>query len=248
MKNALALAPVAEDKTTDQEAALRQCLPLVKSIARRIRASRGLTTPLEDLCAIGVTGVLQAVVRFDPRRGATFTTFAYYRIRGAILDSVRREASRNPTVAVRERPATSASTGAYLALPLDSRADNDNGRAVAGAPLQEATVFLADLSTVQLRSMDVGLAPDDQGVDPEGELDRKRLADRLRAAMSALPERERQVVELYYFGDHSFESIGEKLGMCKPWAFRLHARAVRRLREALGGEPETPVLGARKAG
>jgi len=259
MKNALAIVPVAEDKTTVQEAAVRQCLPLVKSIARRIRSSRGLTTPLEDLCAIGVTGVLQAVERFDSRRGVTFITFAYYRIRGAILDSLRREASRNPTVTVRERATGPISTSAYLALPLDRRAHNDNGRAdhrahndngraVAAEPPQETTVFLSDLPAVQLRAMDVGLGTDERGVDPEGELDRKRLADRLLAAMAALPERERQVVELYYFGDHSFESIGEKLGMCKPWAFRLHARAVLRLRKALGGGPECAALAVKKTG
>src|SRR5690606_34015644 len=63
--------------------------PLVRSIATRIRAELQLNVQLEDLIAYGYTGLLQARERFEPSRGVRFTTFAYYRVRGAIPDGVR---------------------------------------------------------------------------------------------------------------------------------------------------------------
>ena len=68
---------------------LDACLPLVKAVTARIRATRGAVASFEDLYAVGLDGLLDAAERFEPARGVAFATFAFYRVRGAILDSLR---------------------------------------------------------------------------------------------------------------------------------------------------------------
>lgn len=74
---------------------------------------------------------------------------------------------------------------------------------------------------------DIGALPDESASDPDEEIERQRLAARIATALSSLPDVERRVVELHYYDDLSFAEIGEKLGICKPWAFRLHKKALR---------------------
>jgi RNA polymerase sigma factor for flagellar operon FliA len=101
---------------------------------------------------------------------------------------------------------------------------------------------LRGLASIYLTSLD-GLheIPDDSLPHPDDELERSRLAERVRAAMATLPEIERRVVELYYYQDLSFSEIGVRLGICKPWAFRLHRKATRQLRELLSALDESAV-------
>jgi RNA polymerase sigma factor for flagellar operon FliA len=85
----LALATSTADSPEtppDRDELVRQALPLVKAIAERLRRRYTLTASFDELCAIGMTGLAVAVDRFDPSRGASFVTFAYHKIRGAILD------------------------------------------------------------------------------------------------------------------------------------------------------------------
>ena len=68
---------------------------------------------------------------------------------------------------------------------------------------------------------------------PDAAVDTARLSRRVREAMTALPDKERQLMELYYFGDKNLEEAGAQLGLSKSWACRLHARAVDMLRQAM---------------
>jgi RNA polymerase sigma factor for flagellar operon FliA len=229
MKNtsAAVLNPISQP--SPRKEVIERCLPLVKSIAARVRLASGLRAPFDDLYAAGVTGLLEAAERFDPSRGIAFTTFAYYRIRGAILDSQRNE-RRHPKA---------ASAAAVPLSPdvLELRiAANDN--AVA-RPEQEDTSTpswaFASTAPIQLVPFDVlDSMEDETAPHPDEEVERKWRSDRVRAALATLPDLERRVLELHYYEDESFAGISAQLGMCKPWAFRLHARALRMLRDALG--------------
>ena len=92
-------------------------------------------------------------------------------------------------------------------------------------------------SRVAARTAVVQLVPvediDESALARDEEVDRRRQAHRLRTALVALPSRERRILELHYFEGESFSGIGARLGICKPWAFRLHERALEKLREAL---------------
>jgi RNA polymerase sigma factor for flagellar operon FliA len=229
MNNTAALRHHNEPSTARNEV-IERSLPLVKSIAARLRQAHGLSASFDDLYALGVDGLLQAADRFDSTRGVAFTTFAYYRIRGAILDSLRRDPERARLGAPR------------AAVPAGSRASaqieaaNDNGRAGdASATSTESIAWLfAPPAAVQVTSLDeLGSLPDESALHPDEEIERHRVAERVTAALSALPETERRVVELHYYEELSFAEIGARLGICKPWAFRLHNKALKRLKEKL---------------
>jgi RNA polymerase sigma factor for flagellar operon FliA len=200
--------------------AIEQSLPLVRSIAARLKQAYGLTAPFEDLLGLGVDGLLQAAERFDPTRGVAFTTFAYYRIRGAILDSLRRDPDRG-------RLARTGPWPRALGEP-----ENDNGVPEREAALPDLT-GLVETAVVRLRDVE-GLA-DDQAAAVDEQIERRSVERRLATALGRLPEQERRIIELRYYEELSFAQIGERLGICKPWAFRLHARALRLLKRSLAG-------------
>jgi RNA polymerase sigma factor for flagellar operon FliA len=202
----------------------------VKSVAARLRLAHGLRAPFDDLNAAGVTGLIEAADRFDPTRGVAFTTFAYYRIRGAILDSQRAEGRRiHPP-----EPTAFVQLSAALTEQLPA---NTNGLSPPDPDDGAPGWALAGTSPVQLVPFEVldSLA-DEEAPHPEEEIERRWRSERVRKALATLPELERRVLELYYYEDESFAGISARMGMCKPWAFRLHARALRMLREALGDD------------
>jgi RNA polymerase sigma factor FliA len=233
MTNTAAALQVSADHPSPRSEVIERCLPLVKSITARLRLAHGLNAPFDDIYEIGVDGLMEASERFDPARGVAFTTFAYYRIRGAILDSLRRDPERLFT-ASGHRATSTAANGASAQL----HAANDNGSAGGAIRAPEAehgTWRFSDPETVLLASLDeLGSLPDETAPHLDEEVERRWLAKRIQAALGELPEIERRVIELHYYEDLSFSEIGAQLGICKPWAFRLHNKAIRQLRQELG--------------
>lgn len=232
-------SPASARSLSPRDELIARCLPLVKSIAARLRAAHGLSTSFEDLYSHGFTGLAQAAERFDPGRGASFTTFAYYRIRGAMLDGLRRESPRRQVEI--GQLAAFTDRGAMVS----QTAVNDNGRWEDSGDVAPSPPSPGELASIYLTSLDAldGI-PDESVPHPDDEIERSRIAERVRAAMAALPEIERQVVDLYYYQDLSFAEIGARLGICKPWAFRLHRKAMRQLRDALSELDESAVTPA----
>jgi RNA polymerase sigma factor for flagellar operon FliA len=218
------------DLSSPRNEVIEKSLPLVKSLTARLRRSHGQSASFDDLYEAGIDGLMQAAERFDPANGTSFTTFAYYRIRGSILDSLRRGPQSKRT----DHARTEANVTVHLSA--QAVAANDNARGGDGAdPSPERLSWqLSESVLAQLvLTDDVGSLPDESALDPDDGIERQRLAARVASALSALPEAERRVVELHYYEDLSFAEIGQKLGICKPWAFRLHNRALRRLRGEL---------------
>lgn len=204
--------------------------PLVRTLASRIKTQLELTTDLEDLIAYGFTGLLEARERFDPSRGVQFTTFAYYRIRGAILDGVRHMAYLPRRMHVKRKAAEAIDRAAEAAAL--SRAATPEERTDALAALEAIDDILGRASAAFVISA-LGQSKQEQEPDAEESLilgeDRARVA----AALDVLPERERTLIEGYYLNDRTIEEMGIEMGISKSWASRLHTRALRLLREAL---------------
>lgn len=230
MKNTSSALVRPLPQVSPRKEVIEDCLPLVKSIVARTRLAHGLRASFDDLYAAGVTGLLEAAERFDPARGVAFTTFAYYRIRGAILD-VRRTEERHVSVA-------HALAFVQLSATLtDQPPANTNGFVLPDADDAGSGWTPPDGSLIQLVSFEVlDSVEDESAPHPDEEVERRWRSARVRQALAALPDLERHVLELHYYEDESFAGISAKLGMCKPWAFRLHARGLRMLRAALGGD------------
>ncbi len=190
---------------------------------------------LEELVALANAGLAEAAARYEPDRGAAFTTFAWYRVHGAILDGLRRSSNLPrrvwaKLVALRaandylehraERDTGAAKTGAAPASGVDALAD------VKSALSAIRTMYVTSLEALQDNGFDRG----DEQPGPDVKLDRGRLAKKLLAALDALPERERALMTKHYWEGKNLLEAGAELGISKSWASRLHAQAVDRLR------------------
>ncbi len=227
MKNSSLAVHRASRKPSTRQEVIESCLPLVKSIVARTRLALGLRVSFEDLYSAGVTGLVEAAERFDPNRGVAFTTYAYYRIRGAVLDSRRAEA--------RHVPPPEPGAFAQLSPTLTAqRPANTNALSAPDWDDPNPGWTTPDVAAVQLVPFEaIDSLEDESAPHPDEEIERRWQSERVRTALATLPDLERRVLELHYYEDESFAGIGAQLGMCKPWAFRLHNRGLRMLREAL---------------
>ena len=195
----------------------------------------------EELVALGNAGLAEAASRFEPDRGATFGTFAWYRVQGAIIDGLRR--SSNLPRRVWQKLVALRAASEYL----EHRAERDAGAAQRGARPPEGADALASVQSAlsAIRTMYVTSleALQDRGFDAEDtetplvseRLHTGRLSNKLREALDALPEKERALMTKHYWEGKNLLEAGAELGISKSWASRLHAQAVERLRAVCAG-------------
>jgi RNA polymerase sigma factor for flagellar operon FliA len=215
-----------------------QHLSLVQALARKVKKSVGGSIELDDLVAYGSKGLVEAAERFDARQGVAFSTFAYYRIRGAMYDGLRTMGWYSRADYARYRAEERANE--YMRAEADreaaGRAERPGGasRTDAAQTLESVGEILSGIATVHITSLEAASTVADESLPaPDAAVDSGRMSNRVREAVAALPAKEKQLLELYYFADKTLEEAGAALGLSKSWACRLHARAVDLLRAAL---------------
>ena len=195
----------------------------------KVRARYDLEVDLDDLMADGFAGLVEAKSRFDADKGVQVKTFAYYRIRGAILDGIRKN-SFMPRRAYEQLRAAEAALGIGEALGEARAADPQGRKDVAKC----AETLHATISRLTASFVIASVGPDEEAQEsPEDSLLRGESAERVRAALKELPERERALVEGHYIKGRRFDLVAKELGISKSWASRLHTKALDRLRELL---------------
>jgi RNA polymerase sigma factor FliA len=214
---------------------VEQHLPLVQAIARKVKKTLGASIDYEDLVGYGSKGLVEAADRFDGRHGVAFTTFAYYRVRGAMYDGLRTMGWYSRADYARYR----AEERANEYLQSQSDREGAAGAAPGGPPasaevLASVAQVLSGVAAVHITSLEAASAvADETFAAPDAAIDTERLGKRVREAIKTLPEKERRLMEMYYFADKNLLEAGAELGLSKSWACRLHARAVDLLRQAL---------------
>jgi RNA polymerase sigma factor FliA len=244
-KNRFALGQTA---CRAKEEMVAQYLPLVRFVAERVHRRLPPGVDLESLIHSGVVGLLQALDRFDPKRGVDFEIYARYRIRGEImqclrsLDWVRRsvrswgrkiEATRARLAGKFVREPTTEEMAEELEIPLESYY-----RLVQ--QVNDATLLsLEDLSIASETDWERNQEKYTDGpfLDPLSFVESKDLVEKLAAAVAILPERERLVVTLYYHEELTLREIGQILDLSEGRICQILAQAVARLRGALGIKP-----------
>jgi RNA polymerase sigma factor for flagellar operon FliA len=223
--------------------------PLVKFVAGRTGARLPSHVEQSDLISYGMLGLLEAMDRFEPTRQIRFETFAMQRIRGAIIDELRSLdwVPRSVRARAREiervhgklehrlhRTPTDEEMARELNLTVDEFQESlvkiSNSTVVA---LDELWA-VSDSSGDQVSLLDTLHDPD--APDPQQILDASELKDRLADAISALPEREKLVIALYYYENLTLREIGEVLGVTESRISQLHTKAVLRLKSRLQGD------------
>jgi RNA polymerase sigma factor for flagellar operon FliA len=212
---------------------------------------------LSDLVQDGVIGLIDAAERFDEGRGIKFETFAERRIRGAMIDALRKDAwprgvrrVRRELEAARERLRLALGHEPSLA-DLAAAIGSDEkrlGKTIVRINTIESTSPLSCADNVDEAQLPAVLVPAEPE-RPDHAYEKTEVRDRVRAAIQTLPARERRVIALYYYGEVTMKEIGAELGVNESRVSQLHARAIRRLRDALGAEvtPQAAVQSIRAA-
>ena len=228
-------------------------IPFVEQLARRVAATMPHSIDIGDLVQDGVIGLIDAANRFDEARGIKFETFAERRIRGAMIDALRKDAwprgvrrQRRELEAAREtlrRELGCEPSLADLAAKLGSD-EKRLSRTIVRINAIEATSPLAKNDASDESTIPTALVPAEPE-QPDLAYERQETKDRVRAAIASLPAREQKVIGLYYYGEATMKQIGAEIGVNESRVSQLHARAIRRLRDAL--EQSMPVEEAREA-
>src|SRR5438477_9390234 len=217
-------------------------LPFVESLARRMASTMPNSIDIGDLVQDGVLGLIDAANRFDEDRGIKFETFAERRVRGAMIDALRKDAwprgvrrQRRELDAAREALRRELGHEPSLA-ELAARVGSDEkrlSRTIVRINTIESTSPLATGEHMDENSLPAALVPSEPD-SPDKAYEKTETRERVRGAIQSLPWREQKVIGLYYYGDATMKQIGAQIGVNESRVSQLHARAIRRLRDALG--------------
>jgi RNA polymerase sigma factor for flagellar operon FliA len=236
------LAPRQDLLTPEQELVMTEHLPMVQFIARRIHERLPQHVPVDDLYSAGVLGLLDAFARFDPSKQVQFSTYAQFRVRGAILDSLRTvdwspRALRRKGRAVEQ--AIQTLTAQFHRSPTEIEIAHQ-----LHIDLPAYQQLLGELSGLEIGTLYSGRSEDSGEEDlvympsrPEDDplfcYLGAEMRQRLTEAITDLPERERLVMTLYYYEETTMKEIGIILGVVESRVSQIHASAVLHLRSRL---------------
>jgi len=232
----------SEGLSPEREQLMMDNLPTVRFIARRIHERLPQHVELEELVSAGMLGLLDACSKFDTNKNVQFKSYAQFRIRGAILDSLRtldwspRELRRKGRAVEEAIRAVTARRGRTATEPEIAQE--------LGISLPEYQQLLGELKGLEIgslnmeRSEDTGeeelaFIPNSPEEDPLFRCLKGEMRQYLIDAIDALPEKERLVVTLYYYEELTMKEIGLTLGVVESRISQIHSSAVLRLRAAL---------------
>ncbi|MBD9656031.1 RNA polymerase sigma factor FliA [Pseudomonas sp. PDM12] len=216
--------------------------PLVKRIAYHLLARLPANVQVDDLIQAGMIGLLEASRKYDAGKGASFETFAGIRIRGAMLDEVRkgdwapRSVHRNSRMvsdAIRKIEARTGRDAKDHEVAAELQLSLEDYYGILGDTLGSRLFSFDDLLQ---EGENGGLQEDMSSLHhgPSHELEDDRFQAALADAISNLPERERLVLSLYYDEELNLKEIGEVLGVSESRVSQLHSQCAARLRARLG--------------
>ncbi len=237
MSGTQAYANIARSTQTE-EIDIEAFLPLVKRIAYHLKGRLPDSVFVEDLIQAGTIGLIEAAAKYNAAQGASFETFAGIRIRGAMLDEIRKGDWTPRSVYRKGREVSDAINRVESRLGREAR-DEEIANEM-GISLDEYYHILQDTNSTQLLSID---EPDHdelsedrivaQTKTPMAELAEEDFHRQLSQEIGNLPEKEKLVMALYYDEELNLKEIGEVLGVSESRVSQIHSQAIKRLRSRL---------------
>ena len=233
----------SSEKTADlREQLILEYAPLVKVVAGRLSMYLGYNVEYDDLVSYGIFGLIDAIDKFDYMKDVKFETYASLRIRGSILDQIRKMDWIPRTVRQRQRDIDKAmheieletghpATDEELAKKLNISNDelNDWQSQLKVTNVISLNEFMESGSEVPNER---NLASHFEG--PEEVLDKKELKEKLMESLESLTEKEKQVILLYYYEELTLKEISYALDVSESRVSQLHTKALSKMREKLG--------------
>ena len=209
---------------------------LVRSLAIKIHRKLPTQVDIDDLIAYGQIGLAEAARSFDPSEGAQFSTFAYYRIRGAMYDGLSKMTWMNRSQYNRVRCEQLAgealrSNAEQSANGPEETSLSDDVRWFKGLSSALAVVHLATSECDE--SGESGALEDHDMPTPAVLATKRERATLLRELVDALPAEAAKLIRAAYFDGMTLQEAGQQLGVSKSWASRLHSRALEQLARSL---------------
>ena len=218
------------------EALVRQHMPLVRRIAWHVHGSMSTLVEIEDLVQVGLVALVEAAGSFEDRGTATFKQYLATRLRGAMIDELRRQATTTRGAMRRRRQYNEAVT--TLTAQLGHAPEEAMIATQLGVGVDKLRADYATAEAIRFDSIDEVYADDlpwfaDDTPDAFEQLADSDMRDALIAAIAALPEREAQVIQLYYVEELNLEEIGQVLDVGAARICQIKASAHAKLKKAL---------------
>jgi RNA polymerase sigma factor for flagellar operon FliA len=217
--------------------------PLIRFVAQRIASRLPSNIQIEDLISSGVIGLMDAIDKYDPSRDNKFKTYAEFRIRGAILDELRTQdwVPRS----VRDKAKKLDRMSAELEQRFGRKPTDDELSQALGMPIEEFFDMNAKVKGVQMFSIDdfggtngtaerrslLDSLENPNSKNPFTQLRNASARDILRKHIEELPEKQKLVLQLYYFEDLNLKEIGRILEVTESRVSQLHTQAIEKLKK-----------------
>ncbi|WP_406540973.1 FliA/WhiG family RNA polymerase sigma factor [Clostridium ljungdahlii] len=229
------------DKLDIKEELVKKYLPLVKYIASRVIIGKTKYIEYEDLVSYGMLGLIDAINKFDKDRGMKFSTYASIRIKGSMIDELRRNSPISKGAMDKLNKYNAAMDS--LRTKLGREPSSEEIANELGMPLKkmmEIENYINYISIVSLEDLifseddDIplmGTVEDTKSPSPEKSLEKKEMLEYLAKALYLLNEKDNLVITLYYYEKLTLKEIGHILNVSESRVCQLHSRAILHLRK-----------------
>jgi RNA polymerase sigma factor for flagellar operon FliA len=229
---------------TDEKELIERYLPLVRNVVDRIKLTLPPHVEADDLYSVGVTGLIAAVRKYDPKQGNTFAGYATMRIRGAILDELRRMdwCPRRARAKARKLKEAIADLEQKLGRP----ASDEETRASLGLSPKEFAKWLEEAKPVCFIAIDQAVdredsdggslhevIADDSDVPARERMEKEELMQLVAQRIQELPDIQRKILAMYYFENMRLAEIAAVFGLTESRICQIHAQVVLSLRSYL---------------
>ncbi len=232
MTAALALYHQNADHPTSEQLIL-QHMPMVKRVAVHLKARIPPFMELDELIQVGMVGLIEAARSFDPDKGHEFEHFALSRVRGSILDEVRRQSFLPRSAVAFNRSESEAMhvLGAELGrTPTQAEVAQYLGKDMEEFQKERGHAKRFETFSMEVVSEEVMAMPSDRSQQPDVMVEEAEFMGAVVQAIDHLPEREKLVMSLYYVEELNLKEIGEVLGVTESRVSQILSTVVKKLR------------------
>lgn len=226
-----------------REQIVKRYIPLVKYIASRVIIGKSKYIEFEDLLSYGMVGLMDALNKFDESKGMKFSTYASIRIRGSMIDEIR----KNSPISKGAMDKLNRYNAAIELLQKKNLKDPSNIEiaeelGITVGEVGEIENFINYISVVSLEDLIfsedddmslMGTIEDKKSPNPENALEEQEKIEYLTKALEMLNEKDRTVLSLYYYEGMTLKEIGKVLGVSESRVCQLHSRAIIHLRKMM---------------
>ena len=217
--------PLAKKDNLENESLIEKYLPFASAIANKVARALASDLDYDDIVCNARLGLLEAAKRFDSRFNVDFKTFAYYRIKGAIYDGLRKTGWIPRSLYSKIKFDQAAND--YLQTITERVTESAQGVKEDVDTIYDTVNSLASIYVMSIDAMEDFEVEDKQAKrDIEHKAEFQKIKEKMRDAIEDLPDKERKLVKMYYFQNRTMQEIGNRLSLSKSWTSRLHARAL----------------------